>query len=216
MQATLKFLKNLKENNDKVWFGNHKDEYLKVAEEFLFLTELLISKIEKFDKSIKGISAKNCIFRIYRDVRFAKDKSPFKTNFGAFIKQGGKNSPGAGYYIHIEPEKSMLGGGIYMPPSDVLFKIRNSILKDSKPLKKILKDKEFQKTFGEIYKEDKLKTAPRGIPKDHPDLDLLTHKHYTIVKTLSDKEVTSKNFTRDAEETFNLMRPFNFYLNSII
>ncbi len=216
MKQILKFLNELKSNNDKTWFLAHKKDYEGAIEDFRLFTDMMISKVEEFDKSVKGVSAKNCVFRIYRDVRFSKDKSPYKTNFGAFIKGGGKNEARAGYYVHIEPGMSMLGGGIYMPPNDALLKIRKEIAKDSRPLKKILNEKKFKEAFVEIYDDEKLKTAPKGFSKDHPDIDLLCFKNYTVIQKLKDSEVTSTNFPEICAKSFKIMKPFNQYLNSII
>lgn len=216
MQKTLDFLRKLKKNNNKNWFEAHRGEYQEALREFSACVEAIIAEIKQFDPSIKNVAPGDCLFRIYRDVRFARDKSPYKTNFGAFIKAGGRSSPGAGYYLHLEPGSSMLGGGIYMPPVPVLTKIRKAILADAAPLKKILESKEFRKQFGGMDDSEKLKNPPRGIDKDHPDVELLKHKHFTVMRKFSDQTVLGPSFLSDCKSVFRCMLPFNRYLNDAI
>src|SRR6185436_17723592 len=148
--TTLNFLKALKKNNNKEWFDKNKDKYLAAKENVEGFVDELIKSISTFDKGLMGLRAKDCVFRIYRDVRFAKDKRPYKTNLGASISAGGKKAEVAGYYIHIEPGKSLIAGGRWMPSSDHLKKIRQEIDYNGKKIKKILNDENFKKEFGEL------------------------------------------------------------------
>ncbi|MCB1191840.1 MAG: DUF2461 domain-containing protein [Leptospiraceae bacterium] len=214
-KTTLDFLRDLKENNTKDWFQRNKSTFEKASESFSLFTEYMIAEIEKFDKSVKGVRAKDCIFRIYKDVRFAKDKSPYKTNFGAYIKKGGKKNPGAGYYIHVENGDSFIGGGCYCPPSRELAKIREAIDKDPKPLKKIIEHPNFKNEFGELT-GDKVKTAPKGFAKDHPEIGLLQFKSYLVLKNISNKVVVAQDFKDICANAFKLMYPLNEYLNKIL
>ena len=212
----LQFLSDLKENNYKEWFHENKPTYQKVKNEFIQFIAHTIADVAQFDKSIKSLEPKHCIFRINRDIRFSKDKSPYKSNFGGFIVPGGRNAGFAGYYIHIEPENCFLAGGIYMPPPDRLKAVRTEIYENTDEFKKILNNKNFKKHFKEIISEDQLKTAPKGFPKDFEDIDLLKHKHYTVVRYIDENLVTSENFADEIRETFKALYPFNSFINEAI
>lgn len=213
METALKFLKQLAKNNNKEWFDANRKTYDTAKAEFEKIAQAVIDASVKFDKEIAGLEAKKCMFRINKDVRFSKDKSPYKLNMGASISPGGKKSMVAGYYIHIEPGKSFLAGGCYMPMPDQLAAIRQEIDYNGKEFKKILGAKDFKTYFGGISEEgDKLKTAPKGYPKDHPDLDLLQHKHYIVAHDLKDADVLDKNFPVYAAKVFKAMLPFNEFL----
>jgi uncharacterized protein (TIGR02453 family) len=154
------------------------------------------------------------MFRIYRDVRFSKDKRPYKNNLGASINIGGKKATNAGYYLHIEPGGSFLAGGIWMPPSDVLKKIRQEIDYNGKPFHKIIDNKDFKKQFGKPDEEYKLKTTPKGYDKDHPDIEYLRLTSFIVWHKYSDKIVSSKNFVKELGKATKLMRPFLDFLNT--
>ncbi|PLX18706.1 MAG: TIGR02453 family protein [Marinilabiliales bacterium] len=215
-KSLLQFLRDLKENNYKEWFHENKPRYQKVKKEFEQFVAHTIADIAQFDNSVKHLEPKHCIFRINRDIRFSNDKSPYKTNFGGFIVPGGKNAGYAGYYIHIEPGNCFLAGGIYMPPPDRLKAVRNEIFENTADFKKILSDKNFKKHFSEISSENKLKTAPKGFPKDFKDIDLLRHKHYTVLKYIDEELVTSDKFVDKVRETFMALYPFNSFINEAI
>ena len=155
------------------------------------------------------------MFRIFRDVRFSKDKTPYKPNFGGYIARGGRKSPFAGYYLHVENGDSFLAGGIYMPQSAVLKEVREEILEETDKFKKIISDKNFKKYFEEIWGE-KLKSAPRGFPKDFPDIELLKYKGYNMVHKIDTKEVAKNGFTNYAIQIFKEMYPFNSFINRAI
>lgn len=210
------FLSDLKENNYKEWFHENKPRYQIVKKEFEQFIAHVIAEVAQFDGSVKNIEPKKCIFRINRDVRFSKDKSPYKTNFGGFIVPGGRNAGFAGYYIHIEPGNCFLAGGIYMPPPDRLKAVRTEIYENTNDFKKILNAKDFKNHFKEIISEGKLKTAPKGFPRDFEDIDLLRHKHYTVVKYIKDELVTSDKFANEIRNTFKALYPFNAFINEAI
>jgi uncharacterized protein (TIGR02453 family) len=209
----LDFLSDLKENNYKEWFHENKPRYQKLRKEFEQFIALTIADIAQFDSSVQNLEPKQCIFRINRDIRFSNDKSPYKTNFGGFIVPGGKKAGNAGYYIHIEPGNCFLAGGLYSPPADRLKAVRNEIYENTDDFKKILNDKSFKKHFKEIMSDEKLKTAPKGFPKDFEDIDLLRYKHYAVAKKVDDNLITSEKFSDEIRETFKALYPFNQYIN---
>lgn len=210
------FLSDLKENNYKEWFHENKPRYQLAKKEFEQLIAHSIADIAQFDGSVKNMDPKKCIFRINRDIRFSKDKSPYKTNLGGFITPGGRNGGYAGYYIHIEPNNCFLAGGIYMPPADRLKAVRREIYENTDDFKKIINEKNFKKHFKEISSEDQLKNAPKGFPKDFEDVDLLKHKHYTVMKPINESLVTSEKYLDEIRETFRALYPFNNFINEAI
>jgi len=176
---TLRFLSALKLNNHREWFQLHKDEYLKVRKNFEEFAEELLEKIKSFDESLCNIEIKQCLFRIYRDVRFSPNKEPYKTHFGVYFgKNGGKNSNFAGYYFHLDPEESFFGGGIYMPLPEYLKAIRKEIYYQIDEFKTIINAPAFKKYYQGIEEIEKLKKAPADFPKDFPDIELLKNKHF--------------------------------------
>ena len=190
--------------------------YLDAKANFESIVQEIIDKIIGFEPIMKGLEAKSCVFRINRDIRFSNDKSPYKSHFGAFIVRGGKKNGDkfAGYYFHIEPGKSIMAGGAYTPPAPWLSAIREKISDRPDEFIKIINNKEFIKYFGSIEGE-KLKTAPKGYPKDHNQIELLKHKSYLVVNEVSDKIVLSNNFMDHIINVFKAMKPLNDYLNDI-
>ena len=212
----IQFLKDLKENNYKEWFHENKPRYQKVKKEFEEFVNTLIIETATFDKNVTNLEPKKCIFRINRDIRFSKDKSPYKTNFGGFLVKGGRNAGYAGYYVHIEPGNSFIGGGIYMPPADKLKAVRTDIYENSEEFKAILNHKDFKKHFKGLDDHGSLKTAPKGFPKDFPDIDLLKHKHFVVGKSVDDSILMSPDFKDKVIEVFKAMLPLNNFLNQAI
>jgi uncharacterized protein (TIGR02453 family) len=213
MNNLLSFLNDLKAHNTKEWMDANKPRYQKVRKEFHAWVDQLIPLMAEFDPSLTDVTAKDSTFRINRDIRFSKNKDPYKTNMGAAIQEGGKKTMNPTYYLHIEPGKSMLAGGLYMPPADVLGKVRQEIDYNPGELKKIIENKEFKEMFGAISGEA-LKTAPKGYPKDHPNIELLRFKSYVVMKDLSDNEVLDKSFMENVLHHFRLMMPFSIKLLS--
>lgn len=217
-KSTLDFLKQLKKNNRREWFDANKDLYLSAKENIDAFVEEAIRSFSSFDKSLAGLKSKDCVFRIYRDVRFSKDKSPYKTNMGASINHGGKKMEVAGYYLHIEPGKTMIAGGRWMPSGDHLKKIRQEIDYNGKQLHKILSDKNFKKLFGGLDSSDEYKLArpPKGYDKDHKDIELLKLNSYLVWHEFSDKDVLSKNFLKNVTTAAKTMKPLLDFLNTAI
>ena len=212
MKAVLKFLKKLEKNNDRDWFKANKSEYIAAQEEVITFVDEMINRISEFDPMVAGLDAKKCLFRIYRDVRFSKDKTPYKINMGASINPGGKKSTVAGYYVHIEPRSCFLAGGNYMPNGKNLLAIRNRIIEKPKEFLAIEKDKKFKNFFGRIH-GDRLKTAPRGFPKDHKMLEHLRLKSFIAYQEkVSEKTITSDKYADQAIEVFKAMKPLIDFL----
>ncbi|PKQ68728.1 hypothetical protein BZG01_03145 [Labilibaculum manganireducens] len=209
------FLLELRENNNRDWFHANKKKYDKAKKDFELFVELSIEQIKVIDPDLSGLNAKDCIFRIFRDVRFSENKQPYKTHFGAFLSKNGRKSKYGGYYIHIEPGGSFLGGGCYMPAPNVLKAIREEIFHNPLEFQEIITNKEFSSHFPEMYGE-KLKTAPRGYPKDFEYIDLLNFKNYAVGKMVPDRIVLSEQFSDEILECFTSLRTLNTYLNEIL
>ncbi|NOX46245.1 MAG: DUF2461 domain-containing protein [Chlorobi bacterium] len=212
LQTILAFLKELKSNNNRDWFNENRKQYENAKREFEGLTNSIIPKLYDLDPQIGTPNAKKSIFRIFRDVRFSKDKSPYKTNFGCFIAKGGRKGGHAGYYFHVEPGKSFVGGGMYMPPSDILKKVRSEVMYHVDEFKGIIQDKAFRKYFDEIEGE-KLKRPPKGFPADFPDIELLKMKSYVVLKPLDDNQIVSEGLGQYVINAFGAMVPLVHFLN---
>ena len=209
----LQFLKTLQKNNNREWFHANKGKFEVAKTEFEIITATLIQGISKFDKVLTGVEPKQCIYRIYRDVRFGKDKTPYKTHVGALLADEGRKTSKAFYYIHLEPGgKTIVGGGLYMPQGEVIKKIRQEIDYNSAEFKKIINNKKFKTQFGELQGE-KLKRAPKGYSPEDPNIELLKLKSYLAVHTFTDKEVTADNFIKDCISMYKTMKPLNDFLN---
>jgi len=214
-KQTFDFLRKLARNNNREWFNANKKQYEQSRGEMRELTMFLIGEIGKFDETVQGVLPEDCLFRIYRDVRFSREKAPYKTNMGSFIKSGGRRTSGAGYYLHIAPGESMLAVGIYMPPAPELNALRNAIVKDSAAFRKIISNRALVREFGELQGE-RLKTAPRGFPRDHPEVEFLKLKSYTFFKSITDDEVVRDDFPRRAVRSFMAGADFNRHINGVL
>lgn len=212
MKEVLRFLSELRENNNKEWFDENRKRYDESRKKVLFLTELVNQEIIKFDPEVGIQNPKDCVFRIFRDVRFSNDKTPYKINMGSFIAKGGRKSVGAGYYIHIEPGGSFISGGSYCPPADALKAFRTEIFDHADEFKAIIKSKSFLKVFPEMY-DDRLRTAPKGFPKDFPDIDLLKYKSYAFISPLDDSVVNGGDYVKHIVSGFQELAPANRFLN---
>jgi uncharacterized protein (TIGR02453 family) len=212
MKQVLDFLSQLGENNNREWFNGHKQAYESARTRVGAVVSMVIPELAKFDETLKYVAPKDCIFRIYKDVRFSKDKLPYKTNMGAWITGAGRKSSGPGYYIHVQPGGSFLAAGVYMPDPLQLKKIRNEIYYNVAEFKAILNEKKLKKYSAGLSDMDKGKMAPRDYPKDFPDMDLLKYKHYTLSYPMRDEMVASDHFTELALLAFKTMFPFNSFL----
>jgi uncharacterized protein (TIGR02453 family) len=211
---TLKFLKDLKKNNNKMWFDGHRKQYDTVKADFLSLVEQLIQGIASFDKPIGNLEAKNCTFRINRDVRFSKNKDPYKGNLAAYFNKDGKKGIGSGYYLHIEPGKTFAAGGIWMPEPTVLAGIRQEIDYSFTEWKKIVTDKSFRKIFPDGIKGDVLTRPPKGYDENNPAIEYLKMKSFIVSSPFTDADVQNKNFVKELTKAFRAMKPMIDFLNT--
>lgn len=211
MDKVIQFLQELSKNNNREWFNDNRNWYEESRDKIIFLTDVLINEIGKFDSKVAGVSPKNCVFRIFRDVRFSKDKQPYKTNFGSFIAKGGRKSIYPGYYFHIEPEESFVGGGVYMPQAEPLRDIRNYLAEHALEFKEIMNDNTFKIIYKEMY-DHQLKTAPKGFPKDHEFIDLLKYKSFVFSKRIENSEITGKSYISDTVQSFKQLYKANSFL----
>ena len=209
MKKAFEFLTHLKENNNREWFAKHKSEFDQIVKENKVLFTHIYNELQEYDQ-LKGIH----IFRIYKDVRFSKDQTPYKTNFGVGYSRS-KPMLRGGYYIQLEPGNSFVGGGFWGPEASDLLRIRKEFEISSTEIEKIISDETFVKYFGEL-KGDYVKTAPRGFDKNHPAIDLIRKKQFLVMRKFTDKEVLSDSFQKEAILTLLAMRPFFDYMSEIL
>jgi uncharacterized protein (TIGR02453 family) len=215
MLQVIEFLQDLSENNNREWFQKNKKRYDESREKILFLTEVLINELREFDSDIPALEPKDCIFRIYRDVRFSHNKSPYKTNFGSFIAKGGRKSVYAGYYFHIEPNGCFVGGGVYMPAAETLKAIREYIAENGEEFLTIINNKDFKKFYPKMM-DDKLKTSPKGFSAEHEFIDLLRYKSFAFSSQLNKSQLLADDFIQYLVESFKILHPVNRFLNEAI
>lgn len=211
--SSLEFLNLLKENNNRDWFNAHKDQFLEQQAQIERFADLLLAELNIHDL-IETPSGKKSLHRIYRDTRFSKEKIPYKTNWsGSFTRATALRR--GGYYFHIEPGNSFLGGGFWGPNPQDIKRIRDDISYDSAPLRKILGSKSFADTFGNLHGEQ-LKTTPKGFDPGDEAIDLLRYKQFILFRRFTDQEVLSTSFVQDANQTFVNMRPFFDYMSEVL
>ncbi len=215
--GTFEFLTELSANNNREWFQAHKTEHDQARENILEFTADVISELAKVDAAISSdMDSKNCVMRIYRDVRFSKNKTPYKTNFGAGISASGKNFNGPGYYLHINPQQSFVAGGCRMPESDILKAIRQEIDYNGSDFRKIVENKAFKQYFRSLSTEHKLKTVPKGYPADHPDIEYLKLKSFTVSHEMSALDLSKPDAVKKVADGFAEMYPFIIFLRNAI
>ncbi|MCX6824043.1 MAG: DUF2461 domain-containing protein, partial [candidate division SR1 bacterium] len=210
-KITFAFLNAVKENNNLEWMNKNRDLYHMERDNFLDFSKQLIEKVRKLDKNIGDLKVKDATFRFNKDIRFTKDKSPYKTNFGVIIREEGKRGTGAGYYVHIQPGASFIGGGMYMPPAPTLQRVRIYIAKHYKQLEKIISTSAFKKTFGSIQ-GDELVNVPRGFDKEHKAGKFLKMKSFFVGHDIPDKQAIEKDFLEYCIGIFKVLKPLNDFL----
>jgi uncharacterized protein (TIGR02453 family) len=207
------FLKKLRKNNDRDWFEKNKDKFLSIKHSFEAFIGELYDQACLFDPSLEGQDPRKLVFRIYRDVRFSKDKKPYKEFLSAGISSKGKGTGVPGYYLQFEPgDKSFVCVGLFAPASEILGKVRQEIDYNGEELEKIMADKNFKKNYEGFWDGDSLKTAPKGYVKDHPYIEWLRLRHYVIMRSLTDHEVLDKKFMANLVKIMKAGKPFNDFI----
>ena len=216
--ATLKFLKDLRKNNNKPWFDAHRKEYEAAKDDFSIFIQKIIDTYGKKDKTISHLKAKECTFRINRDVRFSKDKSPYKDNMGGYMSRGGKKSPLAGYYFHCQPGRCFTGGGLWMPMPPELNKVRQEIDYNFKEFKRIIGAKKFKSVYGDLSRDSEylLTRVPKGYEPGNPAAEYLKLKSFVALAPLTDTEVTSKDILKKVTTAFEALQPLIEFINESI
>ena len=214
--STIKFLKDLKKNNNKPWFDKNRKVYEEAKADFARFIQAVIDQHGKKDASIKNIVAKDCLFRINRDVRFSKDKSPYKSNFGASINNGGRKAENsAGYYFQVQPNRNFAGGGIWMPMPDELKKVRQEIDYNFADFKKIIGSKKFKSVYGDLDRSPDflLVRVPKGYEADNPAADYLKLKSFVAISFFTDADLTSKDLVKKTVAAFEALQPLIEFIN---
>ncbi len=210
-QNTINFLKKLSKNNNREWFQTNKKAFDAAQDNMTAFAGYLIGQIGKFDEAVVDVDPKTCVFRIYRDVRFSKDKSPYKTNLGAYIAPGGRKSMKPGYYFHLEPGKSFVAGGKHLPDGPETLKIRTAIAANADEFLKIVTKKSYADKFGEM-RGDSLKSAPKGFDSDHKAIDRLKLKEFMAFTQLQDDSLISPEFPKHLVKLMKEMYPLVSFL----
>ncbi|MFI5135455.1 MAG: DUF2461 domain-containing protein [Chitinophagales bacterium] len=209
----MKFLRELAKNNNREWFNKNKDRYLDAQENMIAFTDALLAEMRTHDY-IETSSGKESLFRIYRDTRFSKDKTPYKTYWAGHFKRATKKLRG-GYYFQIGPGETLAEGGFFSPNPGDLLRIRKDIDRNFSDWKKLLSNKTLVKSFGKIQ-GDKVTTAPKGFSKDNPAIDLLRHKQFYFERNFSDEQILSKDFLREMNTTFKNLRSYFDYMSELL
>ncbi len=218
-KSTLQFLKQLARNNNKEWFDANRRQYEGAKSDFASFIQNVIDEFCKTDASLAALTAKECMFRINRDIRFSKDKSPYKINFGASINTGGKKSFKAGYYLHIQPGESFVGGGLYTPFPEVLQKVRQEIDYNFDEFKKIINQKKFKTVYAKglsMDNEMRLSRPPKGYDENNPAIDFLKLKSVIAIAPLTDDQLTDKKFASTITKSFDALYPLISFINKAL
>jgi uncharacterized protein (TIGR02453 family) len=217
-QTTLQFLKNLKKNNKKEWFDANRSKYENAKSDVEQLCTAIIKNLSKTDESIAHLQPKDAMFRINRDVRFSKDKSPYKTNMGIYFSKGGKKGNTAGYYFHLEPGKNFIAAGLWMPMAPELKKVRQEIDYGWEEFRKILGNKKFKSVFQDIDRnaETALSRPPKGYDEENPAIEYLKLKSFIASSKISDEELSSKSLVKILVRHFETLKPLVDFLNRAV
>lgn len=211
----IQFLKELHDNNNKSWFDENRKRYEGFKSEYHNLTEIILSEMKKIDSSLSGLNTKDCVFRINKDIRFSKDKTPYKTYLGINMTPFGKKMSLASYYIHIQEGQSFVGGGLYMPTAELLNKARKEIHYFYDEFKQILEHPDFKNSYNALDENDKIKLVrpPKGYTEDDPAIEYLKLKSFTATIPIADKKLTDKNFVANTVEHLKALFPLIQFLN---
>lgn len=214
-KESLQFLDDLKKNNNREWFQENKKRYEVFKKDYHQLVSDFLDVMKPLDPSLELLEIKDCTFRINRDIRFSKDKSPYKSHLGVWMSAGAKGANRSGYYVHIEKGGSFIAGGFYSPDAEELKKVRKEISFFYDDLQEILNDKNFKKEFGslDVNENNSLKSMPRGYDKDHPAIEFLKLKSFTASQTYDISEVTKKDFVKKMSQKLIALKPLNDFIN---
>jgi uncharacterized protein (TIGR02453 family) len=214
-KETLRFLDQLKQHNNKPWFEEHRQQYEAVKKDFEQFTATILKAVAEFDTSVAHLGVKDCLFRINRDVRFSKDKTPYKTNFGMGISKDGKKGIAAGYYLHCEPGAAFVGGGLWMPAPPELKKVRQEIDYNWQELSQLLQKDPFAKIYGDLSRTDEytLSRPPKGYEEDNAAITYLKLKSFVAMHPLSDKELISNSLEKTVIQAFEALKPVLDFIN---
>ena len=214
--STIQFLKSLKKNNNREWFEKNRKQYELAKTDYLNFVTNVLNEIQLFDQSLAELEPKKCVFRLNRDVRFSKNKDPYKTNFGASFSKGAKKIQTAGYYFHLEPGENFVGGGLWMPMAPDLNKVRQEIDYCFKEFASILKKPAFKTTYGDMDNSMKLVRPPKGFEIDNPALEYLKLKSFVVTRVVKDTELTDKHLIKNVVKDFKTIAPLVHFLNRAI
>lgn len=216
--STLKFLKDLSKNNNKPWFDANRKQYENAKNDFAIFIQGIIDKHGKKDESIAHLKAKDCMFRINRDVRFSKDKSPYKNNMGAYINKGGKKALSGGYYFHCQPGQSFVGGGLWMPMPVELAKVRQEIDYNFEAFKKVIGSKKFKSVYKDLSRDAEyiLSRVPKGYEADNPAAEYLKLKSFVATVSIKDADLLSKDLSKKVLSAFESLQPLLQFVNETI
>ena len=213
-KSNIDFLKQLSKNNNRDWFqANKATAYQSALDNTIAFADCLLSEMKKHD-NIETVSGKKSLYRIYKDIRFSKDKTPYKTHWGGYFKRA-TNQLRGGYYFHLQPGNCFVGGGFWNPNPEDLKRIRVELAADGSELRKIIGSKNFIDTFGQLD-GNQVKTAPKGFSKEHENIDLLRYKQFLVSKKFTEKEMLAKDFYKEANKVFKNMRPFFDYMSEVL
>jgi uncharacterized protein (TIGR02453 family) len=215
-KSTFQFLSELKKNNNKKWFDRNRDRYLQAKKNAEEISALMQQILSRSDASFRTLDPKKCLFRIFRDVRFSKDKRPYKTHFGIWMTPGGKDPFSPGYYLHIEPGDSFFAGGLYMPQGEALFKVRQEIDYNLRDFKALLKQSAFKKHFKGLDESERLKKAPRGFDPESPALEFLKMKSFTASSVISGSQMTGSGLEKQLEAKIKALKPLHCFLREAL
>jgi uncharacterized protein (TIGR02453 family) len=213
MKNILSFLEDLARNNNRDWFNENKKAYQDALDTFREFIGTILAEVSKTDPSIGNLEAKDTIFRIYKDVRFSKDKTPYKTHFGGWMAKGGRKSTDAGYYFHLEPGNTFMAAGVWMPPKEQLTLIRQEIMYNPSEFFKVINDPVISNGYERGGKEDMLKKGPAGFPKDFEFMEEIKYKHYIFSKNYENKDVNKSGFAEKVTQDYKGIYPLVDYLN---
>ena len=210
-KSVFTFFKKLEKNNNRDWFNTHKPEFKTIEGEIKLFYNALFERLNIHDEIDKLK-----IFRIYRDVRFSKNKLPYKTHFGGSFNRTKPRLRG-GYYLHIQPNnESFIATGFWQPAKEDLLRIRKEFEMDDTEIREILANKAFNTVWGDVFVGDEVKTAPKGFNKEHPAIDLIKKKQYIFTKKYTDKDVLDANFINEVDASFKAIRPFFDYMSDVL